>query len=327
MIEEILPGIYQLKIPLPKNPLKHLNSYLIRGKRKNLLIDTGFNWPECKEAQLKGMAALGVKWSEVDFFITHVHGDHSGLVYALAGIDSTVYCSKTDTDIMRACMTADYWKQINAFYFSNGFPKTGMSNQGETITNFISGSDMNFTYVQDGDVIEVGNYHLVCTTTPGHTPGHMCLYEPNHKFLVSGDHILAHITSNITHWEEADDSLGNYLASLDKTDDMDIRLVLPGHREIIHDHHQRIAELKNHHANRLQEIRSILKKEAMSAFQVASLMHWDMTYDSWDDFPSFQKWFATGEAIAHLEHLMMRNEVQGIHEEERLIYSLVKEIG
>ena len=43
MIECILPNIYRIEIPLPKNPLKALNSYLIKDPRRNLLVDTGFN--------------------------------------------------------------------------------------------------------------------------------------------------------------------------------------------------------------------------------------------------------------------------------------------
>lgn len=67
MVEEILLGIFQLQNPLPRNPLKVLNAYLIKGKHRSLLIDTGFNWPECTEAQLNGMETLGVNWSEVNF--------------------------------------------------------------------------------------------------------------------------------------------------------------------------------------------------------------------------------------------------------------------
>ncbi len=176
---------------------------------------------------------MGIDWSDVDFFITHVHGDHSGLVYALASSDSKVYCSRTDADIMRACMKPAYWLEVNNSFIMHGYPK-------EMITNFISGSDLNFIYVQDGDAIEAGNYHLVCTSTPGHSPRHMCLYEPNHKFLISGDHILAHISSNITTWPGVDDSLGQYLTSLEKVDSIDVRLILPGHRELIRDFHRRM---------------------------------------------------------------------------------------
>jgi glyoxylase-like metal-dependent hydrolase (beta-lactamase superfamily II) len=321
MIKEILDGIFQIEVPLPRNPLKVLNSYLFKGKEKSLLVDTGFNWPECKQAQVEGLAALGVGWSEVDFFITHVHGDHSGLVYDLACPDSRVYCSRTDAELIKASMDSAVWSQTDDFFIMNGFPEDMLKNK-EEISKFISGSDLNYIYVKDGDIISIGDYNLVCIATPGHSPGHMCLYEPKQKFLISGDHILAGITSNITAWPAVDDSLGNYLASLDKVNAMDIGLVLPGHREIIYDHHLRIAQLKNHHEERLNEILKILEKGAMNAYQVASLMHWDLSYDSWDQFPDFQKWFATGEAIAHLDHLVQRKDILKIEEAQKRVYAL-----
>jgi len=108
MVEEIMKNVYRIEVPLPENPLKALNSYLIRGSERCLLVDTGFNWVECKEAQLNGLAELGVEMSQVDFFLTHVHGDHSGLLYELASPESTVFCSQTDWDILLACMSRNY---------------------------------------------------------------------------------------------------------------------------------------------------------------------------------------------------------------------------
>ena len=59
----------------------------------------------------------------------------------------------------------------------------------------------------------------------------MCLYEPNKKILVSGDHILNNITPNIQLWSDRWNPLKEYLTSLDKVYEFDIELVLPGHRE------------------------------------------------------------------------------------------------
>lgn len=222
MIQEIVHGVYQIKVPLPENPLKALNSYLIKGAKRSLLVDTGFNWPECKEAQLQAMEELGVDWADVDFFLTHMHGDHSGLVYELAKKNSTVYCSEIDADILRKSITTTYWEMSDAFYIKNGSPQKDIKKQGDNNLDWISGVDLNFTYVQDGNILPVGDYHLTCIATPGHSPGHMCLYEPDHKFLISGDHILATITSNITSWGAKDDYLGLYLDSLDKVSKLDI---------------------------------------------------------------------------------------------------------
>ncbi len=84
MIEVMFPNFYRLEIPLPQNPLKYLNSYLIKGQGRNLLIDTGFNQEVCKNALLDGLRTLEVSLEETDIFITHLHADHSGLISAVA---------------------------------------------------------------------------------------------------------------------------------------------------------------------------------------------------------------------------------------------------
>jgi glyoxylase-like metal-dependent hydrolase (beta-lactamase superfamily II) len=150
----------------------------------------------------------------------------------------------------------------------------------------------------------------------------MCLYEPEHRFLFSGDHILAGISSNITSWNDGNDYLGLYLQSLDKIYALDIKTVLPGHRSIIKDHRQRISELKHHHRNRLQEIKGLLQKGSMTAYEVASCMHWDIPYNSWKEFPRYQRWFATGEAIAHLEHLCYLGEAAKDYHGSQVVFSL-----
>jgi glyoxylase-like metal-dependent hydrolase (beta-lactamase superfamily II) len=320
MLQEIIKDIYQIKVPLPGNPLKALNSYLIKGQKRSLLVDTGFNWPECKKAQMDAMAELGLDWAQIDFFITHIHGDHSGLVYELSSKDSIVYCSRTDADLLQECMEPSYWERANAFYIQHGYPQEEIRIQEENPSSWISGSEIDFSYVQDQDMIEVGDYHLICIATPGHSPGHMCLYEPKYKFLIAWDHILGSISSNITHWGGNEDYLGLYLSSLDKVKVLDINLVLPGHREIIRNHRARILELNQHHEKRLAEILNILKEGPMNAYQVAGNMNWDVKCKSWEEFPSYQKWFATGEAIAHLEHLAALNKIQRIQQEGIIIY-------
>lgn len=322
MVRQILLGVYQIKVPLPRNPLKALNSYLIKGRERNLLIDTGFNWPACREALVAGMEKLGADLADTDFFITHVHADHSGLVYDLAAEQSAVYCSRTDADLMRATMSPEYWRDVNASFSQHGFNHMKIENPKRFIKQYISGSDLNFTYVDEGYLLRVGDYRLICVMTPGHTPGHVCLYEPAKKVLFAGDHILKDITSNITAWAGVEDSLGQYLASLDKISRLEIDLVLPGHREAVTDCRGRIAELKQHHRQRLAEILTILEKGAMNASQVASLMTWDMNGESWDDSSVYQKWFAVGEAIAHLDHLVEKGKVGKVEREGEVQFKL-----
>ncbi|WP_294857363.1 MBL fold metallo-hydrolase, partial [uncultured Oscillibacter sp.] len=78
MAKELAPGLWRLDIPLVGNPLKNLNSYLIAGER-NLLIDTGFNQPACREAMDRQLGEIGVDLTRTDIFLTHLHSDHAGL--------------------------------------------------------------------------------------------------------------------------------------------------------------------------------------------------------------------------------------------------------
>ena len=302
MCDEILPNLFRIKIPLPKSPLKYLNSYVIRDAEKNLIIDTGLNRKECLEAMLNGLQQLSVDLGQSDIFITHLHADHFGLVSKLVTDTTNIFFSRPDKELVESW---EGFGDMVAYAGRNGFPEDELKAAIEKHPGSRYGTDWipELKVLDDGDQIDVGNYHFKCVATPGHTMGHTCLYEPNRKILVAGDHILIDITPNIQCWSDTENRLKHYLASLDKVYDLEVDLVLPGHRRLIDNHRARIEELKEHHKQRLDEVLAILGKGPMSAFQVAAHMTWDIAYESWDQFPVAQKWFATGEAISHLRYL------------------------
>ena len=302
MCEEVLPNLFRIKIPLPESPLKYLNSYIIKGPARSLIIDTGLNRKECLDAMQKGLDTLGIDLSKSDIFITHLHADHFGLVSELATDSTNILFSRPNKELMES------WEGFGAmvaYAGQNGFPEDQLKAAIDKHPGAKYGSDWipETKVLDDGDVIDVGVYHFKCVATPGHTMGHTCLYEPDKKILVAGDHILIDITPNIQCWSDTDNHLKHYLASLDKVNKLQVDLVLPGHRRLINNHRARIEELKKHHALRLDEVLAILQKGSMSAFEVAAHMSWDIDCEHWDQFPVAQKWFATGEAIAHLRYL------------------------
>jgi glyoxylase-like metal-dependent hydrolase (beta-lactamase superfamily II) len=152
----------------------------------------------------------------------------------------------------------------------------------------------------------------------------MCLYEPNKNIFVAGDHIISGITPMIQLWSDEWSPLKEYLASLDKVYGLDVELVLPGHGSVFRTCRERISELKYHHQNRLGEVLSLLEKGSKNAYQTASRMRWDIAteYSSWDRFPVLQKFFATGEAIAHLKYLEEKEIIRKETKREEIIYSI-----
>lgn len=320
MIEEILPGLYKIEIPIPNNPLKAVNSYVIKSQRRNLIIDTAMNQKKCASAMRLSLNELDINLVKTDFFITHLHADHFGLVPNLATDTSRVYFNQPDADLICA---GGHWDISLNFFRLNGFPVNELQKAIEKHPGYRYGAkgDLKFTILKEGDTISIGDYLFKCIETPGHTKGHMCLYEPGKKFLMAGDHILGDITPNISQWFNEDNPLSEYLKSLDKVYEYDIELVLPGHRDTFRDCKGRIRELKRHHQMRADEILLILEEGIKDAFQVASLMSWDMTYDSWDQFPMLQKMFATGEAIAHLNYLAGKGLIRRENLKQRILFS------
>ncbi len=306
-IEQIGPDLYRTEVPLPKNPLKATNSYLIKGQERNLIIDTGMNREECREAMMDYLTRLNVDLDRTDFFVTHLHTDHIGLVDVLLKENAVAYFNEPDAEILGH---ENLWELVCFLSARHGFPVENVDSaiDAHPGQRYSPENEVDYKMVKEGDVLSYGRFELHCITTPGHSRGHTCLYDPHLKWLFSGDHILGDITPNISTWLIDSNPLGEYFRSLDRVEAMDIDLVLPGHRGLIRDHRKRIQELKEHHFRRLNEVLAIVKRHGpCNAFETASHMSWDLVAAGWDDYPLMQKWFATGEALAHLRFL----EVEG----------------
>lgn len=317
-IEQLFSDLYRIEIPLPGSPLKALNSYLIKGDGRFLLIDTGWNFKECHQAMISSLERLAVDLNRTDFFITHLHADHLGLVSTLVTPASRVYFSELETEIMNLPHDKKELRmqKIHDVFASNGFPEDQLR---ESLARHpgrrYRGSQVTYTPVKENDKIDIGDYHFRCVETPGHSPGHMCLYDAERKIFVSGDHILFDITPNITYWVDLENALKAYLQSLEKVKSLDVTLVLPAHRSLMNNHVQRVRELEEHHQNRIAEVISSLSDGGKNVFQVAPYVTWDIDCKSWEEFPPQQKWFAFGETLAHLKYLegkgILKQEVRG----------------
>ena len=229
MIEEVSPRIFKIEIPIPEGPLRATNAYLVTSDDRFLMVDTGMNRKECAERMRSSLDELHVDLNRTDFFITHSHSDHVGLVAELKRDGSRIFFNPPDAEVLR---DPNHWEKLAAFAAVNGFPETEAAIQRHPGRKYLYRGPLDFILLREGDEIRIGEYRFRCLETPGHTRGHTVLYEPEAKILFSGDHILEEITPNISRWSENADPLGDYLNSLKKIDEYDIGLVLPGHRNL-----------------------------------------------------------------------------------------------
>jgi glyoxylase-like metal-dependent hydrolase (beta-lactamase superfamily II) len=311
MASKIAENLYTIQVPLPGNPLKNLNVYLLTGPR-NLLIDTGFRQAECREALLDGLQELGVSMENTDIFLTHLHADHTGLAPDIAGRDTKIFIGARDLDRLPGAKSRFTWAASDDRFAAEGFPRDLLAilTERNPAQGLSPAPYDHYIPVEDGQTFSYGGHSFQAILTPGHTPGHLCLWERETGICILGDHVLFDITPNITRWTGVADSLGDYLESLKRIRELPITLPLPAHRNLGTDVATRCDQLLDHHQRRCQEVLDILSDGTpQTAWAVASRMTWKIRAKDWADFPTPQKWFAVGEAMAHLDHLIAQGRV------------------
>lgn len=319
MVQEIIPNLYSIPVPLPNNPLKELNAYLVKGPDRSLLIDTGFRLPECKIALESGLAETGVDRSTLDVLVTHIHTDHTGLSVEMAGPGGHVYIGELDYPFTTRAFEEAFWRQMDRRFLGEGFPLSEIQAVSKTNPARVLGPQLDlplYTAVKDGAVFQIGDYRLEVLSVPGHAPGQLCLWMEAQGILFTGDHVLFDITPNISVWANMDNMLGRYLENLKRVRAYPVKLALPAHRHS-GNLKKRVDELLQHHQARVAETLSIVKKyPGLTAYDITGRMTWDIRAKSWADFPLNQKWFAVGEALAHLELLQKEGLVRRITRED-----------
>ena len=68
---------------------------------------------------------------------------------------------------------------------------------------------------------------------------------------------------------------------------------------------------------------SELRKQRLTAYQIASRIHWDIDFPSWDRFPAFQKFLAVGETLVHLKFLEEQDKVRKVKQGKAWLYGAV----
>jgi glyoxylase-like metal-dependent hydrolase (beta-lactamase superfamily II) len=269
----------------------------------------------------QGLAKIGVDLEATDFFVTHLHADHLGLVGALARQGARLFFSRTDANRLA---DPDLWERMFSYAESIGFPagelRAAFANHPGY--KYAGNALPDFSYLAEGDRLDYGGFRFRCLETPGHSGGHICLYEPVERLLISGDHILGDITPHIELWSDQGNSLKSYLESLGKVDALEVDLVLPGHRSLFSDCRGRIGEIREHHRQRAEEVLTVLKEGPQDGYGVARRMSWDLRYDDWDALPVSQRWFATGEALAHLKYVQEQGLVRRVQQQGRVHFAL-----
>jgi glyoxylase-like metal-dependent hydrolase (beta-lactamase superfamily II) len=300
-------------MPLPF-ALDHINLWLLEDGDSWTLVDTGYG-VEATWALWEGhfagvMAGRAVK----NVVVTHYHPDHVGSAAWLVERTAAPLWMTTAEFLSAHAAHADLagFDRDNtvALYLANGVDPSAVPESTRKVNGYRRGVPSvpgRYRRMMHGDRLAIGGHDWEVITVFGHAPEHAALWCPTRNVLISGDQVLPRITTNVAVWgnQPEGNPLRLFLESMGRFAHLPAdALVLPSHDRVFHGVHARIAELRDHHARRLDLLLEGCARP-ITAFEALPLLFKRKLDDH-------QLMFAMGESIAHLHYLQQSGRVRRI---------------
>lgn len=301
------PDVFEVHVPFENISTKDTNCYIVKDGKDTLLIDTGAPSDVGFATFDAALTELGVDRTRMRIFLTHLHLDHAGLVDRLALPGSTLYASAVDFEPVCVSCSAASFDAARDMFMIEGVSESDASEYARYAAQpcVFDTARLQVVTLGDGDTIEVGRYQFYAVATPGHTPGHLALYEPTSGILFSGDHVLFVISPGIALFVDGTDGLQAYLESLDKVHDLHCKKLFISHGELRDDFEDRMVWLRNHHLERLKETRKIVRNQpGLTGEEVIRTIKWNVPFATWEEISLLQRWCIVTEGIVILNHLV-----------------------
>jgi glyoxylase-like metal-dependent hydrolase (beta-lactamase superfamily II) len=290
-------------MPLPFQ-LDHINLWLLEEGDGWTLVDCGIGneqtralWAQLFEGRVKAARRV---------LLTHYHPDHAGnAAWLCERFGAELWTTQGEYLTAHAvrASSAGYTKEaVLSVFRRNGLAESlyaSMAGGGNRYAALVPEFPHSYRRIIEGDRLRIGAHEWRAIVGHGHAPEHLSLHCEELNVLIAGDMLLSTISTNVSVWsiDPEGDPLRLFLDSIERYLELpaDV-LVLPSHGKPFRGAHERVAQLKAHHAARLDELARALGEAPRSAGELLGLLFRRK-------LDAHQTFFAMGEAIAHLHYL------------------------
>ena len=318
---EVAPGVRWIRMPLPY-ALNHINLWLIEDSPGRwCAVDTGMDMGDVKLHWQTLLAQYPLSRQ----LVTHYHPDHLGLAAWLQA-QTGAPLAMTQGEYLTAQAFANEIGNYSPQATGELFRRHGLDAErlqalavrGNAYRRAVPAIPATYTLLRDGMRIRIGKHDWRVITGHGHCPEHAALYCEALGVLIGGDMMLPSISTNVAVFapNPDDDALSDFLASIRRFTELpEDTLALPSHGRPFRGIHARVAALEAHHAERCAELVAACRHQPHTA---ATLLPVLFQRDITDPH---QTLFAMSEAIAHLNYLERRGELQRSNDDRTYRYS------
>ena len=270
--EKVIPGIWRLRLPLPWPGVPHCNAWALAAGPGVVLVDTGMHEPGSMAHLERALDQANLRIEHVRLIVcTHAHVDHCGQAPRIAErAGCEVWLHRDHGHHTAAQDPEEALKRRVVVAHQSGVPADAVQRWIERRRSQGSGQAGTLHVdreLSEGDTIHTDLGAWQAIETPGHAPSHLCLYQPERRLLISGDHLLGRVSLYFD-VGYSPDPVAEFLGSLDKVEALDARLVLAGHGRPFTDVGGHVAANRALVHERLEAVEHALT-EPRTAYEIA----------------------------------------------------------
>ncbi|MGJ9383140.1 MBL fold metallo-hydrolase [Salipaludibacillus sp. CF4.18] len=289
--------------------LKSINFFLIKSNQSLTLIDAGLETSDCLDALVDTLNRNGLTIKDLtEIILTHHHIDHVGLVDQVVSLHPIpVYVHPVS--IPRLKRDNDFL-EMRIDFFANLYEQMGCDESGWKQINYLKQSlennkhnfiQANLTPLKNNRINDFDIIHV-----PGHAPDQIALYDKTRNWLISGDLLINHISSNALvepdHHGKRMFTLIDHMNSLKKCQSLPIETVFPGHGILIENPIEIIQKRLDSVVGKAVKLKTLIQQGHSTADDLAQAFY----------KKSYEKQFSLvmSEIIGHLDYLEVEGEIE-----------------